>query len=94
MKIFPLSTYGTPYDYMSIMHYDRYAFSNNTKETIVTKNEKYRDLIGNRGTMTPGDINYINILYNYSADDISLSRCTCEELDISGLHTQIGRAHV
>lgn len=38
------STFGLPYDYTSVMHYPRYAFSKNGKETIVAK-VSYRTII-------------------------------------------------
>ena len=82
------STYGTTYDYLSVMHYGSYAFSINNERTIETKNEKYQNLIGNRATFTSSDMNYINILYSYSEDDLDASRCTCNAFDISGFQIQ------
>ena len=82
------STYGTTYDYLSVMHYGSYAFSINNERTIETKNEKYQNLIGNRATFTSSDMNYINILYSYSQDDADASRCSCSTFDISGFQIQ------
>ena len=82
------STYGTAYDYLSVMHYGSYAWSINNERTIETKNEKYQNLIGNRATFTSSDMNYINILYSYSEDDVDPSRCSCSTFDISGFQIQ------
>jgi hypothetical protein len=42
------SNFGVPYDYMSLMHYDQWAFSIDywNKITIKTKDPYYQDLIG------------------------------------------------
>lgn len=48
------------YDYLSIMHYPRWAFSKNGKDTIVPKTEVE---IGQRTTLSPGDIATIEFLY-------------------------------
>lgn len=57
------SSFGTNYDYMSIMHYDRKAFSKNGQDTMVPKNRKYVDKIGHRIGMTKGDAKRINNMY-------------------------------
>lgn len=48
------------YDYNSIMHYPRWAFSKNGKDTIVPKTEVE---IGQRTTLSDGDIAAIQTLY-------------------------------
>ncbi|RXG55218.1 Zinc metalloproteinase nas-12 [Armadillidium vulgare] len=40
-------TFGVSYDYESIMHYDKFTFSKNGYVTIITKDPKYQDKIGN-----------------------------------------------
>ncbi|MFQ3645698.1 MAG: M12 family metallopeptidase [Anaerolineae bacterium] len=49
-----------PYDYDSIMHYPRWAFSKNGKDTIVPKIDVE---IGQRSTLSQGDIAAIEALY-------------------------------
>ena len=87
------STYGTKYDYLSVMHYGGQYFLNetlnNTELTIKTKDEKYQNLIGNRATFTTSDMNYINILYSHNQDDIY--SCFCNSFDISGLKFMTSR---
>jgi hypothetical protein len=57
------SNFGTPYDFHSVMHYSPTAFSKNGKRTIVPKNKKYRDVIGQRVGMSAGDAKRINNMY-------------------------------
>ncbi|XP_064423181.1 high choriolytic enzyme 1-like isoform X2 [Latimeria chalumnae] len=53
---------GTPYDYTSIMHYGKYAFSRNHKPTIVPKPDPDVE-IGQREHMSQMDIYRVNVLY-------------------------------
>ncbi|KAL4148097.1 hypothetical protein QTP88_002399 [Uroleucon formosanum] len=57
------STFGLPYDYTSVMHYPRYAFSKNGKETIVAKHEPSMSL-GQRTAATVNDLRKVNAMYN------------------------------
>ena len=70
------------------MHYGGYSFSVNDERTILTKDEKYQNLIGNRATFTANDMNYIDLLYNYNKDDVGIVNCSCNEFDISGFQIQ------
>ena len=48
------------YDFGSIMHYPRKAFSKNGKDTIVPKND---EAIGQRDVLSPGDIAAVEYMY-------------------------------
>ncbi|XP_035009318.1 high choriolytic enzyme 1 isoform X1 [Hippoglossus stenolepis] len=53
---------GTPYDYNSIMHYSRYAFSRNREPTIIPIPDS-NVAIGRASQMSPTDIIRVNRLY-------------------------------
>ena len=57
------------YDYLSIMHYGRKAFSNNEEDTIVTIDKNFQDKIGNRKDYTLRDYYGISSLYTPSSND-------------------------
>ncbi|XP_024116574.1 meprin A subunit beta [Oryzias melastigma] len=57
------TTHGTPYDYMSVMHYDNNAFTNGNGSTIITKDPKFEDVIGQRLEMSYYDAQELNSLY-------------------------------
>ena len=56
--------FDTPYDYYSVTHYSPTAFSKNGRRTIVTKNAKYRNIIGQSSRLSNGDVTRINNMYN------------------------------
>ncbi|XP_043099847.1 hatching enzyme 1.2-like [Puntigrus tetrazona] len=53
---------ATPYDYNSVMHYSRYAFSRNNEPTMVPIPNR-NAVIGEARSMSPNDILRINRLY-------------------------------
>ncbi|XP_016092648.1 low choriolytic enzyme-like [Sinocyclocheilus grahami] len=53
---------ATPYDYNSVMHYSRYAFSRNNEPTMVPIPDS-NAVIGEARNMSPNDILRINRLY-------------------------------
>ncbi|KAF6203994.1 hypothetical protein GE061_002333 [Apolygus lucorum] len=58
-----VTTYGVAYDYDSVMHYPKWAFSKNDKDTIRAKNDTEREL-GQRIGATEGDFEKIRLMYN------------------------------
>ncbi len=58
------------YDYESIMHYGRYAFSANGSPTITALDSSKNSQLGQRSRLSQGDINTINSLY---ATDLGVS---------------------
>lgn len=57
------SNFGTGYDLYSLMHYDGKAFSKNNKQTIVPKDRRYKNVIGQREGLSVGDVERINNMY-------------------------------
>lgn len=60
------TTNGVPYDYFSVMHYGKDAFSNGNGSTIITKDPKFQDVIGQRLEVSPSDVLELNLLYKCS----------------------------
>lgn len=59
------SDFETPYDFYSLMHYDAYAFAaDKSRPTIITRDEKYSKIIGQKRGLSYGDILRINRMYN------------------------------
>ena len=56
--------FGTKYDLFSVMHYSKKAFSKNLKNTIVTKDKRFKNVIGQRSKLSFGDVKRINTMYN------------------------------
>lgn len=56
-----INSFGTPYDYGSIMHYRANAFSKNGQPTIIPKRAGVT--IGNRRALSPIDVQQMMLLY-------------------------------
>lgn len=66
---------GVPYDYWSVMHYGKNAFSNGNGSTIVTKDPKFQDIIGQRYGISPKDNLELNRLYKCNSSVIKSLFC-------------------
>jgi UDP-N-acetylglucosamine transferase subunit ALG13 len=60
------NTYNTPYDYYSIMHYGKTAFSQNNRLTIIPKDQRFLDVIGNQQKGSANDWKKVNTIYDCS----------------------------
>ena len=57
-------SFGLPYDYYSVMHYHGSAFAYyKNYPTIVTKDRRYQDRIGQRDGLSEGDVRLIRQMY-------------------------------
>ena len=66
------NNFGTPYDYISVMHYGPKAFSKNGKETITPKQAAYNGKIGQRKGMSAGDAQRVNNMYDCNMGNAKL----------------------
>lgn len=55
--------FGIKYDYESVMHYHAISFSINGEATIITKDPKYQNIIGQDVGLSRGDIQRLNRMY-------------------------------
>merc|ERR1711892_795399 len=78
------TTFGMPYNYMSVMHYGGYGFSTNENYTIETIDPFYQELIGQRASYTAEDTENIRRIFDYSPDDADFRNCQCEFIELSG----------
>ena len=62
-KVDTIDSRGTPYDYHSVMHYNKNAFGENGKLTMETRDKYYQDLIGTGLGFSHMDIKQINMVY-------------------------------
>uniref|UniRef100_A0A3P9LLX5 Metalloendopeptidase n=1 Tax=Oryzias latipes TaxID=8090 RepID=A0A3P9LLX5_ORYLA len=60
------TTHGTPYDYWSVMHYSKDAFTNGNGSTIITIDPKFQNVIGQTLEMSHYDVLELNLLYKCS----------------------------
>ncbi|VDM48432.1 unnamed protein product [Toxocara canis] len=85
-------TYGVAYDFGSVMHYQRDAFSSNGKDTVVTLDANYQSTIGQRTGLSFADIKKMNFAYcnetcpqklqclnNGYTDPKNCSQCRCPD---------------
>ncbi|RXN36398.1 meprin A subunit beta-like protein [Labeo rohita] len=79
------SNLGVPYDYSSVMHYSKTAFSKTSEPTIVTKIPEFLDVIGQRMEFSDSDLLKLNRLYNCTTTTTFLDSCHFEEPNICGM---------
>jgi len=63
MSLNKSQTYDVPYNYLSVMHYDKTAFTKNGQLTIETKDKKMQDRIGHRDHAVETDYAKIRAIY-------------------------------
>ena len=58
-----IDSLGSPYDYNSVMHYGRKAFSKNGRDTIEVVNATFQVNLGQRSGLSDTDIKQVALLY-------------------------------
>ncbi|XP_075322629.1 meprin A subunit beta-like [Odontesthes bonariensis] len=69
------TTHGVPYDYWSVMHYIKNAFTNGNGPTIITKDPKFQDVIGQKLGISNRDVQELNLLYNCNSTIAFMTYC-------------------
>ncbi|XP_026140853.1 meprin A subunit beta-like [Carassius auratus] len=73
------TTEDTPYDYYSVMHYDKNALSNGNGSTIITKRPEFQDVIGQLLGMSEYDVIKLNKLYKCNSSISFLDHCSFDD---------------
>ncbi|XP_061654655.1 meprin A subunit beta isoform X3 [Phyllopteryx taeniolatus] len=79
------SSLGVPYDYGSMMHYSKTAFSKGSEPTIVTKINSFADVVGQRMEFSDSDLLKLSRLYNCTRGSTFLDSCDFERDNICGM---------
>ncbi|XP_072249989.1 meprin A subunit beta-like [Leuresthes tenuis] len=69
------TTHGVPYDYWSVMHYSKSAFTNGNGATIITKDPKFQDVIGQNLEISTSDVQELNLLYKCNSTIAFMTYC-------------------
>ncbi|XP_051575939.1 meprin A subunit beta-like [Myxocyprinus asiaticus] len=69
-------TGGVPYDYTSVMHYNKNAYSNGNGPTIITKFPEFKDVIGQHLDMSEYDVLELNNIYKCNSSISFLDHCS------------------
>ncbi|XP_067249263.1 meprin A subunit beta-like [Chanodichthys erythropterus] len=69
----------TPYDYYSVMHFDKNAFSNGSGSTITTKSPEFQEVIGQLMEMSESDVTELNKLYKCNSSVSFLDHCSFDD---------------
>ncbi|KAF7648696.1 hypothetical protein LDENG_00153000, partial [Lucifuga dentata] len=78
-------TFNTSYDYLSVLHYSKYAFSKTSGLTITTKLPQYQNKIGQRMEMSSTDVYKLNRHYKCSASISFMEHCDFSNGMICGM---------
>ncbi|XP_059412933.1 meprin A subunit beta-like isoform X1 [Carassius carassius] len=73
------TTQETPYDYYSVMHFDKNAFSNGNGPTIITKSPEIQGVIGQLMEMSEYDAMELNKLYKCNSSVSFLDHCSFDD---------------
>eukprot|EP00063_Salmo_salar_P082205 XP_014057040.1 PREDICTED: meprin A subunit beta-like [Salmo salar] len=79
------TTLGTPYDYYSVMHYSKDAFTNGNGSTIITKQPEFQEVIGQRLEMSSNDVLKLNRMYSCNASVAFKESCSFSNSGLCGM---------
>uniref|UniRef100_A0A672YZN0 Metalloendopeptidase n=1 Tax=Sphaeramia orbicularis TaxID=375764 RepID=A0A672YZN0_9TELE len=79
------SALGVPYDYMSVMHYEKTAFGLENQITMLPKNPHYVDVIGQDMGFSASDLTKLSRLYKCTTSTTFVDSCSFDDDNICGM---------